>query len=232
MQALDRCLAEATTDENALTTALALLPTIVAALDAQQYNEVLTKIAAIDDAGTVAALTTPCISQAAPDQLEKAHDALATCAQKCLAVDDAAGRYALSLDAIGAPAGSKIAYVPSANEKEALAKLLGVEKTAAEVEREHVFAIENASLFPHRYARVIALQRFDGLEWLRVDRSQPENLNLLCPSMSDMLKDLQTHANDVPDTIAEALTHHVGKLNERVHGRSLDPAALILKRLR
>ena len=61
MQALDRCLAEATNDENALTTALALLPTTVASLDAQQYNEVLTKIAAIDDDGTVAALTTPCI---------------------------------------------------------------------------------------------------------------------------------------------------------------------------
>ena len=90
MQALDRCLGEATNDENALTTALALLPTTVASLDAQQYNELITKIAAIDDDGTVAALTTPCISQAAPDQLEKAHDALATCVQKCLAVDDAA----------------------------------------------------------------------------------------------------------------------------------------------
>ena len=56
MQALDKCLAEATTDENALTTALALLPTTVASLDAQQYNEVLTKVAAIDDDGTVAAL--------------------------------------------------------------------------------------------------------------------------------------------------------------------------------
>ena len=45
MQALDRCLAEAATDENALTTALALLPTTVASLDAQQYNELITKIA-------------------------------------------------------------------------------------------------------------------------------------------------------------------------------------------
>jgi hypothetical protein len=90
MQALDRCLGEATTDENALTTALALLPTTVASLDAQQYNEVLTKVAAIDDDGTVAALTTPCIHQATPDQLSKAPDALATCVQKCLAVDDAA----------------------------------------------------------------------------------------------------------------------------------------------
>jgi len=90
MQALDRCLGEATTDENALTTALALLPTTVASLDAQQYNELLTKVAALDDEGTVAALTTPCISQAAPDQLSKAPDALATCVQKCLAVDDAA----------------------------------------------------------------------------------------------------------------------------------------------
>ena len=45
MQALDRCLAEAATDENALTTALALLPTTGAALDAQQYNELITKIA-------------------------------------------------------------------------------------------------------------------------------------------------------------------------------------------
>ena len=90
MQALDACLAEATNDENALTTALALLPTTVASLDAQQYNELVTKVAAIDDGGTVAALTTPCISQAAPDQLSKAPDALATCVQKCLAVDDAA----------------------------------------------------------------------------------------------------------------------------------------------
>ena len=55
MQALDRCLGEATNDENALTTALALLPATVASLDAQQYNEVLTRIAAIDDDGTVAA---------------------------------------------------------------------------------------------------------------------------------------------------------------------------------
>ena len=55
---------------NALTTALALLPTTVASLDAQQYNEVLTKVA-IDDGGTVAAFTTPCISQAAPDQLSE-----------------------------------------------------------------------------------------------------------------------------------------------------------------
>ena len=54
MQALDRCLAEATTDENALTTALALLPTTVAALDAQEYNEVLTKVAAIDDGREIA----------------------------------------------------------------------------------------------------------------------------------------------------------------------------------
>ena len=90
MQALDRCLGEATTDENALTAALALLPTTVASLDAQQYNELVTKIAALDDDGTVAALTTPCISQAAPDQLSKAHDALATCVQKCLAVEDSA----------------------------------------------------------------------------------------------------------------------------------------------
>ena len=51
MQALDSCLAEATTDENALTTALALLPTTVASLDAQQYNELITKVAALDDAG-------------------------------------------------------------------------------------------------------------------------------------------------------------------------------------
>ena len=123
--------------------------------------------------------------------------------QKSIAVDDAAGRYALSLEAIGAPAGSKVAYVPPAKEKEALANLLGVEKTAAEVEREHVFAIENASLFPHRYARVIALQRFDGLEWLRVNSSDPDNLKLLCPSMKDMLTDLQTHVDDVPNTIAE-----------------------------
>ena len=90
MQALERCLGEATTDENALTTALALLPTTVASLDAQQYNELITKVAAIDDDGTVAALTTPCISQAAPDQLSKAPDALATCVQKCLAVEDSA----------------------------------------------------------------------------------------------------------------------------------------------
>ena len=90
MQALDRCLAEATTDENALTTALALLPTTVASLDAQQYNELITKVAALDDAGTVAALTTPCISQAPPELLEKAPDALATCVQKCLSADDAA----------------------------------------------------------------------------------------------------------------------------------------------
>ena len=123
--------------------------------------------------------------------------------KKSSAVGDAAGRYALSLDAIGAPAGSKIAYEAPESEKEALAKLLGVEKTAAEVEREHVFAIENASLFPHRYARVIALQRFDGLEWLGVDASDSKNLKLRCPSMADMLSDLQSHANDVPDTIAE-----------------------------
>ena len=90
MQALDSCLAEATTDENALTTALALLPTTVASLDAQQYNELITKVAALDDAGTVAALTTPCISQAPPELLEKAPDALATCVQKCLAVEDSA----------------------------------------------------------------------------------------------------------------------------------------------
>ena len=70
--------------------------------------------------------------------------------KKSVAVDDAAGRYALSLDAIGAPIGSKIAYAPLPNEKEGLAKLLGVEKTAPEVEREHVFAIENAPLLPHR----------------------------------------------------------------------------------
>ena len=90
MQALDRCLGEAPNDENALTTALALLPPTVAALDAQQYNELITKIAALDDDGTVAALTTPCIHQATRDQLSKAPDALATCVQKCLAVDDAA----------------------------------------------------------------------------------------------------------------------------------------------
>ena len=55
MQALDRCLGEAANDENALTNALALLPTTVASLDAQQYNELITKIASIDDDGTVAA---------------------------------------------------------------------------------------------------------------------------------------------------------------------------------
>ena len=127
-------------------------------------------------------------------------------AQTSTAVDDAAGRYALSLDAVGANVNSKIAYSPPVKERDALARLLGVEKTAAEVTREHVFLVEDAPIYPHRFARVVALQRFDGLRWLGVDvvDAAKGEFKLNCPSMATMLEDLREKAaGDVPGTIAE-----------------------------
>jgi len=126
--------------------------------------------------------------------------------QKSVGVDDAAGRYALSLDAIGAAVNTKIAYSTPVKEREALARLLGIEKTAAEAAREHVFLVEDAPVYPHRFARVVALQRFDGLRWLGVDVADAAKgeFRLNCPSMATMLEDLREKAaGDVPGTVAE-----------------------------
>ena len=88
MQALEHCIAEAAAGgEAALTTALALLPATVAALDAQRFASILATCAAIEDVRTVASLTAAAVRAATPDQLLQAHDALGVCAEKCIAHD-------------------------------------------------------------------------------------------------------------------------------------------------